>query len=63
MAEEQFEQLKQTVRGVLSDGGFHSHQDLFGQVAMSMSSRPRWQDVARASHEVGVTSGYVLAKP
>jgi len=62
MPEEQFEAMKTVVREVLADGGFHSLQDTFGQVAMRLGERPRWQDVAHAAHTVGVTSGYVLGK-
>ena len=54
------EAMQMTVREVLSDGGFHSHRDLFGRVAVQMQERPRWQDVAQAAHSVGVEAGYVL---
>ena len=60
MAEHQYEAMKTAVREVLSDGSFHSHKDLFGQVAWRTGSRPSWQDVASAAHAVGVESGYVI---
>ena len=50
----------EAVRVVLADGAFHSHRDLFHEVAVQTRMRPRWQDVAYAAHEVGVEAGYVI---